>query len=181
MASSQEVSEERRRMSRQQVELAVHQIEFARQYTLKLIEDIPEDMWFTRAASCPSHLAWQLGHLAMAQYGLTMLRVRGRERTDNDLLSKDFLRTFKKGSTPEFDAEKYPSISEIHETLAQVHEACLTELADVQDEDLQEKVQEPYAVFDNKLGSLFFCAAHEMLHAGQIGMLRRMLGKTPIR
>jgi hypothetical protein len=47
--------------------------------------------------------------------------------------------------------------------------------------ELEASVPEPYVVFPNKLGSLYFCASHEMLHAGQIGLLRRLLGKEPIR
>jgi len=39
----------------------------------------------------------------------------------------------------------------------------------------------PYAVHANKLGGLIFCSHHEMLHAGQIGLLRRLLGKQPLR
>jgi hypothetical protein len=31
------------------------------------------------------------------------------------------------------------------------------------------------------MGSVFVCSAHEMLHAGQIGLLRRLLGKPPLR
>ena len=44
-----------------------------------------------------------------------------------------------------------------------------------------EPVEMPYAVHANKLGCLLFCSHHEMLHAGQLGLLRRLLGKEPIR
>jgi signal peptidase I len=44
-----------------------------------------------------------------------------------------------------------------------------------------EPVDEPYAAFATKLGALLFCPAHEMLHAGQIGLLRRLLDKPPLR
>jgi hypothetical protein len=46
---------------------------------------------------------------------------------------------------------------------------------------LAEPLDEPYAVYPTKLGAIVFCAHHEMLHAGQIGLLRRLLGKPPIR
>jgi hypothetical protein len=39
----------------------------------------------------------------------------------------------------------------------------------------------PFAGFPTKFGSLLFCSHHEMLHAGQIGLLRRLTGKLPIR
>ena len=48
-------------------------------------------------------------------------------------------------------------------------------------QELDEPVDEPYALFPTKLGGLYFCAAHEMMHAGQIGLLRRLLGKETTR
>ena len=39
----------------------------------------------------------------------------------------------------------------------------------------------PYSVFPNRFGGMLFCPQHEMIHAGQIGMLRRALGRAPIR
>lgn len=168
-------------MSRERLDLAVSQIEFARRYTTQLLEDVGDDQWFQRVDGCPTHLAWQVGHLAMAQYALTMIRLRGKEPEDEKLLSKQFFRRFQKGTKPEFDATEYPSISEIRDTMDRVHTASLEELTRYTDESLNEKLPEPHAVFDTKLGSVFFCSSHEMLHAGQIGLLRRMLGKDPVR
>jgi hypothetical protein len=35
--------------------------------------------------------------------------------------------------------------------------------------------------YPNKLGALLMASHHEFLHAGQIGLLRRLLGKVPVR
>ena len=168
-------------MSRNQLELAIGQIEFARNYTLGLIQDVEDELWFRQFGDCPTHLAWQVGHLAMAQYALTMIRIRGKEREDEQLLSKAFFRSFQKGTVPQFDSETYPTPDEIKATLGRVQEASLTELSRYTDEDLDQPLPEPHAVFDTKLGSVFFCSAHEMMHAGQIGLLRRVMGKAPLR
>ena len=109
------------------LELAIKQIAFARSYTLSLLEDYDDAQWFTVPEECTTHVAWQVAHLAMAQYGLCLFRQRGRA------------------------------------------------------DSLSESIDKPYAVYPNKLGALVFCSHHEMLHAGQIGLLRRLLGKTPIR
>ena len=168
-------------MSRQRLDLAVSQIQFARNYSLQLLDDVPESDWFREVDGCPTHLAWQAGHLAMAQYALTMVRIRGKEPEDEELLSKNFFRAFQKGTSPTFSTEAYPSVREIRDTLSRVHEASLQELARQDDVSLDVKLPEPHAVFDTKLGSVFFCSAHEMLHAGQIGLIRRILGRDPIR
>jgi hypothetical protein len=161
--------------------LALQQMQFARQYTLSLLADIDEADWFTQPSGCPSHLAWQVAHLAMAQYGLMLLRARGKQPEDQQLLSNDFFRRYKKGSTPDASLENNMSIAEIRDVFGRVHEQALAELPTFSAEVLLESVPEPYAVYPNKLGSLLFCAAHEMMHAGQIGLIRRLLGKPPVR
>ena len=162
-------------------ELACKQIAFARDYTCHLLEDISPEEWFQIPPGASSHLAWQVGHLAMAEYGLTMLRIRGKLPEDAELISNDFLRCFTKGSTPVADAAAYPSPTEIRHVFDAVHATALDEIPRYSDSLLQEPLPAPTAVEATKLGSLFFCPAHEMLHAGQIGMLRRMLGKAPLR
>ena len=164
-----------------QLELARQQIRWSRDYTNQLIDGVPDQHWFETPLSYPTHIAWQVGHLAMAEYGLTMLRIRGREPDDEQLIPKDFLRLFKKSSVPSTTAGDYPPVSEIQSIFHAVHEASLVAMTTYQPAELEESLPAPTAVYPNKLGSLFMCSAHEMLHAGQIGMLRRALGHEPLR
>ncbi|GIW94143.1 MAG: hypothetical protein KatS3mg110_2184 [Pirellulaceae bacterium] len=163
------------------LELARQQIVAARDYSLSLLADVEDPQWYVRPAGCPSHIAWQVGHLAMAQYFLTLMRIRGRQPEDEALIDKDFLRLFQKGSEPDPDPTVYPSVSELRSVLDRVHQRCLEELPGFGGALLEEPLPAPYFGYPNKLGSLLFCAAHEMLHAGQIGLIRRQLGKNPLR
>lgn len=166
---------------RRLVALATAQIEFSRAYTLRTLEGLDDDEWYRRPPGCSTHVAWQVGHLAMAEYALTMLRIRGKEPEDQAVIANDFFKRFKKGSTPGDPAEA-PAPAELREVLGRVHARALAELATRNDAELQvEPLPEPYAVFPDKLGSLFFCASHELVHAGQIGLLRRLLGHPPVR
>lgn len=168
-------------MPRTRLEIAVKSIEFARNYTLGMIDDLDEPDWFRQPTDGVTHIAWQIGHLAMAEYALTMLRIRGKEPEDTEIISNDFFRKFKKGTSPNPDASFYPSVAEIRATFDRVHSHALKELATYSDADLDVSLPEPHAVFQTKLGSVFFCPSHEMLHAGQIGLLRRLMGKEPVR
>ncbi len=168
-------------MARTRLEIAERNLRFARQYTLGLLEDLQPEEWFRQPAAGITHIAWQVGHLAMAQYALTMLRIRGKEPEDREIISNQFFRRFQKGSVPEGSPQAYPSIEEIRQVFDRVHAQALSELSGYTDEELDVKLPEPHAVFDTKLGSIYFCPAHEMLHAGQIGLLRRLLGKPPLR
>ena len=68
--------------------LAIKQIEFARGYTLSILAEIEDQNWYVIPAGCPTHGAWQVGHLAMAEYGLVLFRQRGRAEIDTELMSR---------------------------------------------------------------------------------------------
>ncbi|MDP6467193.1 MAG: DinB family protein [Pirellulaceae bacterium] len=164
-----------------QLEVARKQIEFARQYTRSLIADIEDELWFTIPIGGVTHVAWQVGHLAMAQYGLCLFRIRGRQSEDVELMSSAFRKKYFKGTTPDADPAKNPAPAEIRTVFDGVYEQALAEMTGYREEELQEPIDEPFAAFNTKLGALLFCSHHEMMHAGQIGLLRRLLGKAPIR
>ena len=166
---------------RANLEIAVKQIEFARAYMLGLLDGLSDDAWFAQPSEGITHIAWQVGHLAMAEYGLCMFRVRGRRAEDVALMSGKFRKQFSKGSTPNPAPADNPTPDEIRQVLARVHAQAMEELAELDDAALSEPVDEPYAVYPTKLGALFFCADHEMMHAGQIGVLRRLTGHAPVR
>lgn len=163
------------------VKFALEQIQFARNMMLPLLDDVQEADWFAMPGGLPTHLAWQVGHLAMAEYGLALFRIRGRQEVDLDLMTSSFRKLFSRGSVPHSDASKYPSPAEILATLERVHNQVKLEAPAFTQEQLDEAVEMPYAVYPNKYGCLLFCSHHEMVHLGQIGLLRRLLGKAPIR
>ena len=163
------------------LQLAIQQINFARNYTLSLLDEIDEAEWFAQPEGSPTHVAWQVGHVAMAEYGLCLFRQRGRQPVDLELMSSSFRKLFSRGSVPSADAAKYPPAGEIRATFDRVHAQVLSEAPAFTSEQLKEPVDMPYAVEPTKLGSLLFCSHHEMLHAGQLGLLRRLLGRVPIR
>src|SRR5690349_1553862 len=156
------------------LELAIKQIEFARGYTLGILAEIEEKDWFVMPAGCPTHVAWQVGHLAMAEYGLGLFRQRGRAEIDAELMSSSFRKQFSRGSMPDPDAGKYPSAAEIRSVFDRVHAQVLEEAPSFTSEQLNEPVEPPFAVEQTKLGALLLCSHHEMVHAGQLGLLRRL-------
>lgn len=163
------------------LELAIKQIEFARSYTLSLLADIAPEEWFTMPPGCATHVAWQVGHLAMAEYGLCLFRQRGRAEIDTSLMTSSFRKAFSRGTTPEPDPAKNPTPEEIRAVFDKVHAQVLLEAPGFTAESLAEPVDMPFAAYPTKLGSLLFCSQHEMIHAGQLGLLRRMLGRQPVR
>jgi hypothetical protein len=163
------------------IEIVLKQIEFARGYTLSLLADVADADWFAMPPGAASHIAWQMGHIAMAEYGLCLFRQRGRQPEDLELMTSTFRKQFSRGSVPEPDPAKNPSIGEIRSTFDRVHEQVLKELPLIVPSSLADPVDLPYAGYPTKFGALLLASHHEMVHAGQIGVLRRLLGKQPVR
>lgn len=161
--------------------IAWRRIEFARNYSLLLLDDLNDDDWFWTPDNLTTHVAWQVGHLAMSEYGLTLFRQRGRQDIDSELMSGKFRKLFMRGTEPKADCDAYPSPTEIRQVLDCVHEQMRVEIAGFDGEELDDPLDAPHAAFATRYGALLFAGDHEMLHAGHIGLLRRLMGKSPLR
>jgi uncharacterized damage-inducible protein DinB len=160
--------------------LAIEQIVFARNYTNRLLDQTPPGEWFSQPAGSVTHVAWQVGHLAMAEYRLTLERIRGARPEDGALISGPFLHQFARASVPDADAANYPSAADIRAVFDRVHHQALEELRTLDESELDRPVLKPHSLAKTKLWALLWCAQHEAIHAGQIGLLRRQLGYAPL-
>ncbi|MCM2375117.1 DinB family protein [Aporhodopirellula aestuarii] len=163
------------------LQAAIGQIRFARAYTLELLAATPQERWFEIPEGCVTNIAWQVGHLAVSQYGLLMFRIRGRRPEDLDLIPGRFRKSFGRGSVPPKSSEGQPSPEELLAKLNEVYQTGMGEIAEMDPAVLLDEVEMPYAVYPCKLGAILFCPMHETLHAGQIGVTRRHLGLEPVR
>ena len=181
----------------ERLETAIRHIEFVRKYTMTLLEDLEPDDWFWMPSGSKTsgsktggsgtdtfktHIAWQVGHIAMSEYGLTLFQQRGRNReVDSSLMSSKFRKLFMRGTDPSEDIENHPSPEEILSVLDKVHQQMRTEIVTYDGDALDEELGPPTSSYATRYGALLFAGDHEMLHAGQIGMLRRLMGKAPLR
>jgi hypothetical protein len=160
---------------------AIGQINFARDYTQQLLAATPKELWFEMPNELPTHIGWQVGHIAVSQYGLLMFRIRGREPEDLEIVSGKFRKAYSRQTVPNADTSAQPTADELLERLNQIHKRAMTELSKVNPAVLLEPVDMPYAAYPTKLGAILFCPLHEHIHAGQIGLLRRALGLESVR
>ncbi len=165
----------------ERLQIAWRRIEFARNYSLTLLEGLSDDDWYRSPDQVTTHIAWQVGHLAMSEYGLTLFRQRGRADVDSELMSGKFRKLFMRGTEPQRQRELYPEPTEILAVLERVHHQMRIELVGFDGPDLDLPLDPPHAAFATRYGALLFAGDHEMLHAGQIGLLRRLIGKPPLR
>ena len=163
------------------LDIARQQIISARAYTESLLADLDPGCWFTQPAGASTHVAWQVGHLAMAQYRLALDRVRGVQPGDEDLISEQVLSIYGKDSVPDPDPAANATPAEIRAAFDAVHARVIEEIGGMDDSILPEPATQPHPVFGTKGGALEWSAQHEMLHAGQIGLLRRRFGEDWLR
>jgi hypothetical protein len=157
---------------------ALEQIDFARRYNLERIDTVPPEEWFTVPPGGVSHVAWQVGHIAFAQYRLCLERLRPRTAADESLIPDAFLAAFGRDSQPA-DAAGFTA-EQIRTVFDRVHARAMAELPSYPDADLDLPVLKPHSLVATRIGILRYAALHEMIHCGQIAMIRRMLGNKPI-
>jgi DinB superfamily len=160
---------------------ALGQLVFTRTYMKQMLDTVPAEQWATVPAGAPSHLAWQVGHLAVAQYGLMLFRQRGRAEGDLELMPSWLRKRFGKGTSPLTDTGEIPHRDQLLEILDRIDAQARKEVAEMPLAQFGEATDMPYAVFPTKLGALLFCPIHESIHIGQIGLIRRLMGFDPVR
>jgi hypothetical protein len=168
-------------MSRTRLQIALDQLDIARRYTKALLEGLTPDEWFWHPSGLTTHIAWQVAHISIAQYALCLMRVRGKAEADESLIPGSYMKRFGRGSVPAAGAENNPPLEEIQRAFDAVHRQSLAELAEQCDKELDIPVEPPHPMFKTKLEAVSFAPMHELVHAGQIGMLRRQMGKPPLR
>jgi hypothetical protein len=180
LRGSIEHEDERKETSMSRLQLAIDQIVAVRGYTVRLLDHTEQKDWFRFPPGGVTHVAWQVGHLAMAQYRLGLERTRGKRPGDDQLISEECMRLFGRESAPNADASRYPPAAAIRNVFDRVHEQFLRDAPSLSEEDMDAPVLKPHPLAKTKLWSLLWSAQHEMIHAGQIGLLRRLLGYPPL-
>lgn len=155
-------------------------MQFARMYTLRILETIDPGDWFRVPPAGVTHVAWQVGHLAFAEFRLILERLCGHSPGDSIGFPAEFITWFGRDSIASADAASYPDVATIRAVFDGVHSATLREIRHCSESDLDLPPLSPHPICQTRAEVLDWASAHEMLHAGQIGLLRRQLGAKPI-
>jgi hypothetical protein len=162
---------------RTRIEAATQRLLATRGFVKKYFQDLSESDWHWQPAPGINNLAWQVGHLAFAEYALCLRRQRGVLPSDEAFMPAAFFERYRRESLPSNDpAENYPP-EELLRILDAVREQVLVELAGWTDEDRSVPTEPPHPMFTTKIGAIEWSNQHELMHCGQIVLLRRLLGK----
>ncbi|MBI3866747.1 MAG: DinB family protein [Planctomycetia bacterium] len=139
--------------------------------------DLTDADLLVRPVPGANHIAWQLGHLLVAEHGMVDAAVPGTmpplpvgfaEKYSNDASKLDSASAFHPKSV-------YMSVYE------QMRAGMLKALDKITDADLDKPAPEKFRSFLGTLGDLFSMqGSHWIMHAGQWAVIRRKLGKKPL-
>ena len=163
-----------------EIESLVQELNQSRKYTNLLLDSINETDWFRQSSDRVTHIAWQVGHLAVGQYRLALLVIRGPQPIDKQLIPESFINRFQPGSVPDATDQQNTSIKEIRDVFDRVHARTVSELQQLTLDNLNESVSFEHPMFSTKSGAIRWSINHEYTHAGQISLLRRLLGYVPL-
>ncbi len=133
------------------LETALVQIKAARDYTKWMIADLGDADWFRTPSEGVTHVAWQVGHIAIAQYRLLLAQLRGVQPEDERFIPADYVARFGRGSTPSTDASIYPPPTQLRIVLDAVHEHALVELATFPDQRLDLPPEREHQICKTKM------------------------------
>ena len=143
------------------------------------VEDLTPEQWYWQPEPGMNHVAWQVGHIAVSQHALCLKRVRGDSPDDAQALPEDFYKRFGRGSEPVPGADQNPGPDTLVGALDSVFQMVERELSQKSDAELDQPMSKPHPMFDTVLGGVEFSPQHEMLHVGQVILLRRLMGIEP--
>ena len=166
-----------------QSELLAEQFDGTRQWTTILIADLKGDDWTFQPGEGLAHPLWLCGHLTSAQDSLVSVRCLGRPST----LPMGFAAHFPIGGPVKSAREHdYPPVDTVLSTMKETHPRTLEAIRGMSDSLLAEAAfgadgKTPHPHYRDKRGVVTHASRHEAFHAGQIAMIRRLLGKPFLR
>lgn len=154
----------------------------SRDWTRKLLADLAGTDWGFQPGPGLAHALWLCGHLACSENLLIHVRALGAD----SLLDDDFTRHFPIGGPVRSIREHdFPPVEAVHRIMDDVHRQTLFALREVDDGLLAEPCMgaagKPHPHYRDKRSAVVHCMRHEAFHAGQLAMLRRLLGKPFLR
>lgn len=137
------------------------------------ISDMTDADILVRPVPTAHHAAWQLGHLLASEYKM----MEGVSPGSSPALSETFLARHSKDGGFASDSE-FLGVEEYRKLMAAQREATLAVALQLSDERLGQPAPEFMRSYAPRVSSVFLTiGGHELMHAGQLAVIRRALGK----
>lgn len=163
-------------------EFLARQLNDTREWTLKLLADIAGDDWGFQPGAGLAHPLWICGHVASSQSLLVIERCLGKP----PIVPAEFSRNFPIGGPVKGLKEHgYPPADIVLQMMKDTHARTCEAIRSMSDSQLAEPAfganGSIHPHYKDKAGAIAHCARHEAFHAGQLALIRRLLGRSFLR
>jgi hypothetical protein len=139
------------------------------------LSDLSDADLLLRPAPAANHIAWQLGHLIVAEQGLIGGQLPAAKYPE---LPARFAEQHGKATAAAEPPRGFGTKAEYLSLFGKSREVTLGALATLTDADLDKPTTGDMAKYAPTLGAMFLLQSnHTLMHAGQFTVVRRKLGK----
>ncbi len=136
------------------------------------LEEVTEEESLINPEPAGNHLNWLLGHI-VASRGLILGLAGGKA-----VLNKKEAFIYRRGANPK-ETNEFVAFDRLKEAMTESHERLTLRLEEMTEEDLLKEAK-PFTK-EGKPGPLIdkltFLNFHEAYHVGQVGLMRRLIGR----
>jgi len=158
-------------------EAIISNLHSARYVITRYLEDLHSEDLLVRPHPDAHHVAWQLGHLVLSECQM----VRAVRPGSGYDLPVDFIAKHDKANAAKSQLADFCAKDHYLSLMEAVRAATLKALGEIPQEQLSNPGPESMRGYAPKVGSVFLAIAnHEMMHSGQIAVVRRVLGKPVV-
>lgn len=137
----------------------------------RLLDDVSEEESLQRGNDNLLHIRWQTGHLVHSMG--SMVRVLGQAYEHPEGYEK----LFAAGSEISDDPSIYPNFAALRQQLYDLHDQAHIAAGRLSDPDLDRDLPRPSGQKMKVMDAAQFLCMHTFYHAGQITVIRRILGR----
>jgi uncharacterized damage-inducible protein DinB len=157
-----------------QIELAADAAQRSLGMLMMTLADFSDADFFVRPCPGANHATWQLGHLTTSEARI----VNGVKPGGNTAVPEEFAAKFTKETSTNDDAAFFPKKAVILDQLSKTRAATVAWIKTLTPADLDKPGPERMAKMCPSVGHLLgLIGNHDMMHMGQLQVIRRKLGK----
>ena len=158
-------------------QVALERLEWARGCAERILADIPDDKATFQAGGAGNHALWVTGHLAVIDDLILHVHTGCRHE-----LPERYRTLFGIESRPVDDPAAYPSRRELSDALHLHRRRLVTWVESLDDESAWKSSPEYFRPFaPDAITTPFAAAAHDLMHAGQVTVVRAALRLPVVR
>jgi hypothetical protein len=158
-------------------EAIISNLHTARYVMSSYLGDLTDSDLLVRPVSGAHHAAWQLGHLIVSEYQM----LNGVKPGSAPSLPADFIAKHDKTAAGSSNLSDFCSKEQYISLMQGLREATIATLSQLTIDDLSKPGPEAMRSYAPRVGSVFLAIAnHELMHSGQIAVIRRVLGKPVV-